>query len=782
MKIIASCCSVGSVSVTLLSTSIAMALAGGSEVMAQERAATQALDEIVVTATQRERSLREVPIAVSAYSGQVLEDSGIRDIRDLIGLSPSLDFQTPGGDSDSSIRVRGIGTNATNPGLESAVGVVIDGVPRSRTGVALSELGNVERIEVLRGPQGTLFGRSTSAGLINIITKSPNMQEFEASVSGTLGNFDYYRLGGYVTGPLVEGSSAGLLEVTYQRRDGFLYEVNTNRDINIMDRLFVRGKLSFEPSDVLSIDFSADYTNRDEDCCAAPLFIAGPSFDRVNELAAEQGNIGHASANPFDRLMATTAGRINQEDVEDYGISMQVTWANALGELTSITAYRDWKANRGQDFTHAGVDLGVIPEDGIIQKFQVLSQELRLQGEQGRLDWLVGLWYAREDASDERRFRMGSQFGDWFGGAAAFNPATLAAFTPLDGSVGFADQKGDDYSIFTHNVLALTDRLNLTVGARLTNIRKKIVVTGINENPACETAVAVGDGLGIALFCLAFWDSRMDPAGDSTSQSETAWSGTISLDYALWDNANTYVSYSRGFKAGGFNFDRAGFSTPANPDANDLAFPKETVDAYELGFKVDLFDRKLRASTALFYQEFVGFQTIQFTGVSFFVDSLPSVRTSGFEVELDWRPIPGLAAYGAFTYNDAVYSNNPANAAFAGQQMEMAPKRSFVGSLSYDTPLGNTGYEGRFHIDARHVSEHLTGGFDPNRAQGAYALANARLGIAPQGGAWRVEVWARNLFDRDHVRRILPATFQGGSYSAFLGDPRTYGVTLRMDF
>jgi len=740
-----------------------------------------AVEEIVVTATKRAKSLMDVPVAVTAVSGEALNNSGVRDIRDLLSLVPSLTFQTPGGATDSSIRVRGIGTSATNPGLEAAVGVVIDGVVRVRTGVALSELGDVERVEVLRGPQGTLFGRNTSAGLVNIITKRPNLEEFEAYVEGTSGNHDYFRLNGAVSGPIVEDELAGRLEMVVQRRDGFLQMVNENTDANIMDRAFLRGKLEYLPNDDLTLRFSADYTERDEDCCAAPIAILAPN-NQVDAIAAQIGLIGHASPDPFDRLQATTPGRINQEEVQDYGLSVEAEWNLDFADLISLTAYREYEARRGQDFDHSGADFGFIPKDGIIQTFDVFTQELRLQGERDRLEWLVGLWYANEQITDERRFRMGSQITEAFGGSAAFTPAVLDAFTPGDGSVGLAEQEGDDYAIFTHNTFALTDRLDFTLGARLTRNEKSVDVTGTNENPACDVAQQVGGGLDVAIFCLAFWDGRFNEAGDSASRDETEWSGTADLAYQLTDTANVYVSYSRGYKSGGFNLDRAGFSTPANPDADDLAFDEETVDAYELGLKADLLGGALRTNVAVFHEEFKDFQSIQFTGVNFVVLSLPGAETSGVEVETSWRPTERLSIDGSVSYTDARYTDDPGNGIFAGEDMELAPEWTATTAATYLYPIPDTSLSLKLHADARYMSSHLLGGTEPERIQGAYTMVNARVGLLGTDNGWALELWARNLFDEDFYRRIFPATFQSGSFSGFLGDPRTYGLTVRVNF
>lgn len=223
---------------------------------------------------------------MTAVSGEQLENSGITDIRELTSLAPSVQFQTPGGGADSSIRIRGVGTTSTNPGLESSVGVVIDGVIRARTGVALSELGDLERIEVLRGPQGTLFGRNTSSGIINILTRQPDFNGISRNVTVTLGNFNNRRISAAVNFPFVQDTLALRVEGSSELRDGFHSDANSNETLDNLDRQSVRGKLLWRPSETVSWTLSADYTTRKENCCVALLAIAGPTYNLVNQLAA----------------------------------------------------------------------------------------------------------------------------------------------------------------------------------------------------------------------------------------------------------------------------------------------------------------------------------------------------------------------------------------------------------------------------------------------------------------------------------------------------------------
>jgi len=768
----------GTVSVSAL---VIAATLSATPTLAQTGQEATVVDEIIVTATRRAQRLIEAPVAVTAISGEQLDNSGVSDIRELTSLAPSVQFQTPGGGSDSSIRIRGVGTTSTNPGLESSVGVIIDGVIRARTGVALSELGDLQGIEVLRGPQGTLFGRNTSSGIINVTTKQPDFNGISGNISGSYGSFNDRRISGAANFPLVDDELALRIEGSYELRDGFHSDANSNATLDNLDRQFVRAKLLWRPSETLSWTFTADYTNRDENCCVALLAIAGPTYNLVNQLAAARGGIGYSSTNPFDRRASKNKIRQNQEDIEDMGVSASAEWDLGWATLNSVSAFRSWEAFRSQDFDHSGADLGFFAPDGLNQGFDVLTQELRLQGENGRLDWLVGLFYADETVLNDSAFRMGADYPLIYGGAATFQASTLAAFRPGDGARGIGEQSGQDLSFFTHNVFHITDALSITAGLRYTQNDKEITYRGENFNPACDSAVLTSDAPGITRFCAPFWDTRLNPAGDSDARTEEATTGTVNIAYRVSQSLNTYASYSRGYKSGGYNFDRAGFTNRAAPNARDLAFVEETVDAYEIGIKGEFLDRTLRANFAAFHQTFEGFQLIEFTGVSFVVRSLAEVITKGAELELTWEPTPGLTLTNGLSYTDAYYPVNVLNRQYSGLELEQSPDWVNVSSVTWEFPIGD-GLTGVAYADARYSSEFFTGGFDPNRIQDSFTTANVRFSLRDANEAWQLDVFARNVFDQDYYRRVIPATFQAGSYSAFLGDPRTYGVTLRRNF
>jgi len=377
--------------------------------------------DIVITATRRNQALSDVPMAVSAVTAQQLENTGASDIRQLNQVAPSLLVSSTSSEAGAGVaRIRGIGTVGDNPGLESSVGVFVDGVYRSRAGVALTELGALDRIEVLRGPQGTLFGRNTSAGLISIITAKPR---FTTQVAGQIdvGNYDLRRAELSLTGPMTD-TVAARLDGVFLKRDGFLKDDISGRRVNDRHRWMLRGQLLFQPNDDLSVRVIGDFSKRDEECCAAPYLPAfdvaalggGSTTQQPSTIAGiERALGGIINDDPFHRHVSITAGRSYRSDVKDGGISAEAVYDFGGAELTSITAWRYNKYIRGQDADFNNLDILYRDDDGsAFNRFKTLTQELRLQGTAfgDRLDWLVGGYYANEKLRLDDNLAYGADY------------------------------------------------------------------------------------------------------------------------------------------------------------------------------------------------------------------------------------------------------------------------------------------------------------------------------------------------------------------------------------
>jgi outer membrane receptor protein involved in Fe transport len=668
---------------------------------AEPAADPEAENVIIVTAQGRQQVLADVPVAISAINSETLINSGANDIRQLNQVAPSLLVSSTGSEANGSARIRGIGTVGDNPGLESSVPVFIDGVYRSRSGIGLNELGEIDRVEVQRGPQGTLGGRNSSAGLISIYSKKPEFT-FGGTAEATYGNFDFFRIGGSITGPIAENLAARV-DGIYVKRDGFYTDAANNTDINDRDRVFVRGQLLFEPTDALSIRLIADYTYRDEQCCAAtyidpaitpsvgnlnnpstPLTPLQQNGNNIINVLRDLGQNLDAFSQGYSRNVSVTPGRSYAGITTDYGFSAQVDWDLGGATLTSITAYREYRAGQGGDVDYGTVDiLYRAPSDDAYRQFHTFTQELRLQGEafDGKLDWLVGGFFANEELTARDNLRFGSQYGRFAncrlvsgGGLAGLysptsplcvapgvGPATLAAATGASGAdivAGFTaldslndrgttidqyNQDGTNWALFTHNIVNITDSLALTLGVRYTNDQKDFSALFGNDNTVCTTvqglllddlsstnatARALAGGL-IGLSCQGNSTAELNGVSISDDRSEDEWTGTAILSWKATEDLLAYASFARGYKAGGFNLDRSALKSPILPFGGqagaqalvgNLQFDPELVDSYELGLKYAT--RPFSISIAAFRSDFSNFQLNTFNGTVFLVQNV----------------------------------------------------------------------------------------------------------------------------------------------------------------
>jgi outer membrane receptor protein involved in Fe transport len=883
--------------------------------------------EIVITAQGRRQVLEDVPIAVTAVGGNEMKNSGATDIRQLNQLVPSLLVSSTGSEANGSARVRGIGTVGDNPGLESSVAVFIDGVYRSRSGIGLNELGEIERVEVLRGPQGTLFGRNASAGLIHIISKKPY---FEPEVYGelTAGNYDLRRISGGVTGGITD-TIAARLDAVYVKRDGFYKVVDpaggTESRVNDRNRFFTRGQLLFQPNDALSVRLIGDYTRRNESCCGAVYwqtrevrdptpaaagvppspgdFALNPT-NRIMTVMQLLGAIFPSAGDPFNRLLAVTPGRTFKNKTYDWGVSGQADYDLGGASLTSITAYRGYKSYGAGDVDYGNVDIIYRDNDGnAFRRFRTFSQELRLQGSAfgDRLDWLVGGYYAHEKLRVSDNLKFGTQYGPFAacralagsgptpstiipflnpalpgclsptgrliiqglvpGTTPAFGAATPIFLAALDrlstlrdlGDVNsIYDQTSRNWALFTHNIFHITGKLDATVGLRYTKEHKDFSADFNNNNNICPVqqqqlgqfllnpALAATAGGIIILSCTGNSSVGLNSLNLQDDFGEHKLTGTGVLSYKATRALLMYASYSRGYKAGGYNLDRSDLGTALFPrtdaDARNLRFAPEVVDALETGFKYSR--RGITFNAALFLEKFKDFQLNTFNGTVFIVQNIDSckndlhgadqdqsattgactrddvrggVTSKGIELETAITPFRDLTITGGYTLADTRYKHNlvgsslgepldPALFLLPGQQISNAPKHTLTGSLTFTPRLGGTGLKGLLYIDGRWTSHFNTGSdLFPEKLQPSFFLANARAGIGSADGRWSVEVWAQNLFDKNYQQVAFNMPFQSSGpsngtieqvlrfdsavanqlYGSFLAEPRTFGVTLR---
>ncbi|MEE9280104.1 MAG: TonB-dependent receptor, partial [Myxococcota bacterium] len=430
------------------------------------------IEEIVVTATKREQSIQDVPIAISAFSGDDLQRRGIQQLEDLQQVAPSLIVYSSNSETNGgTLRIRGMGTTGNNPGLEAAVGTFIDGVYRSRSGQAFSELLDVERIEILRGPQGTLFGKNTSAGAVHIITAKPEF-DFNGHASFSIGDFNYDKGTLGLTGPLIGEKLAFRVAGMFAQREGYYKDLTSSDKFADRDRWSVKGQLLWTPTDTIDVRAIYDYSDRDESCCPAVFKDLGPTSGAV---AAVGGFLGPGDPKSLD--VGTNGDPF--EDVQDQGFSLEINWD--LGPditLTSMTAWRDFRVNRGQDVDFTSADILALRDEN--EKWQNFSSELRLVGTTGPLDWLVG-FYTYQERFDARLATVFGTAGPTFVGLLLEGLSdTVSSVDEVTGFLSPGDNTGaqrydqstEGYAIFSHNTWHITERLSLTGGARY-SVEKK---------------------------------------------------------------------------------------------------------------------------------------------------------------------------------------------------------------------------------------------------------------------------------------------------------------------
>jgi outer membrane receptor protein involved in Fe transport len=821
--------------VTLSCTFVGQAVAQAPGAAATTSGQVRSVDELIVTAQKRTQNLQDVPIVVTAVNAQQLRDAGVRDIKDLTVLTPGLIVTTTGSNTSTTARIRGIGTVGDNVGLESSVGVVIDGVYRPRNGVAFSDLGDLERIEVLKGPQGTLFGKNTSAGVINIITRRPEFT-LGANSEVTVGNYDAFGAALSLTGPLMGDKVAGRLYLAGRARTGFYENAGpAPRTTNDQHFYTARGQVLFRPNENFDLNVAADYTSRDEHCCGAVQILnaAGPT-------AVLNSIVPGAIRNPPDpRAFTIYSTHDDLKHVTDKGISAEAVWQTGwLGNatLTSLTAGRDWRSAGGGDTDATLVDVIYgpavdAPNTGFV-RFKQFSQELRLAGSTEKLNWLIGGFLSREDLTQHTRLVYGTQFEQYASGLLGGTLSSVFTGRPIGTTFLANEGQNDTYeqhesgeAIFTNNSYKVTDKFEVTLGARYTWEKKDLDTTWSNSDAAvgCSTAIAraripafaglpaslirPGGLLGIgpySLLCGTFQNPRFGVvATNSQHLDESKLTGTVKLSYRFTPEVLTYASYARGYKAGGFNLDRIAEPTQtvagqAAAPVLDTSFPAELTDSYEIGIKNTLLDRSLLLNATIFYQEFHGFQLNTFNGLVFNVTSVPKVISEGVDADFVYFPkaIDGLTLNGGVTYAETYYPNSTAsvlgtvtpgvpptgNARLPGSRLSLAPLWSVSASATYEHHVTEA-LIGRASINAKYVSSYNTGSnLDPVKNQPGFTLVNARLAVGPEDRRWQVELWGQNIFDQFYTQVGFDAVAQTGSYDAFLGLPRTYGMTLRLQY
>ncbi|MFA6219476.1 MAG: TonB-dependent receptor [Erythrobacter sp.] len=721
---------------------------------------------IIVTATKREQTLQETPISVSVTTGETLEQAQIRDILDLQTVAPSLRVSQLQNSSSSTFIIRGFGNGDNNFGIEPSVGVFIDGVFRSRSASSLNDLANVQRIEVLNGPQSTLFGKNASAGVISVITRAPQF-EFGGSVEATYGNYNNIQVKGDITGPITD-SLAFSVDGSYNKRDGYGTIVNLDEDVSDRDRWTARGQLLFEPSDTVRIRAIVDYSKIDESCCVVSTLVAGPTAQAVFAVG------GELSTDFFS--YDTYLNQIPLNEVENYGGSIQSDWELGAFTLTTIAAYRELKnfVDQDVDFTSADI-VGEVRD----QRVKTFTEEVRLSSDfDGPFNFLIGGFYFDESVDQDSRLTAGADARSFFsllaGNPLVFNGVEAALGLPQNSIFSAGLLTSEDYSLdnTSYSVFGTVDfepieGLVLTGGFNYTHDKKDFALSGVafdelaNINlvdaaiigatggtvttraqflalpAATQAALAAGATnpatnplLGLTPFQFQPPFLSIPNAVEDGRTRDDDLSYTLRAAYQINDNINAYVSYATGFKASSINLSRdsrpafgdyipgpvrSTFLAPSSPVLDGgIAVPNlntgsrfagpEDAEVWEIGFKGEW--DGLNVNLALFDQTLKGFQSFLFTGTGFQLNNAGEESVKGFELDTRIQPADGLVFTFALTYLDALYNSftdSPVGD-LSGQRPGGIPEFNIATSATYTHEFGGSGNRLVTRVDFSHES------------------------------------------------------------------------------
>lgn len=727
--------------------------------------ADDTIDEIYVVAQKRTQSLQDVPVAVSVLSGERILLAGIEDMFDVASEISALTVVQNTSPMNISFRLRRIGNEPNIPNFEPAVGLFVDGAFRTRTGVGSGDLFDIERIEVLKGPQSVLYGKNTTAGLVSIFTRQPT-DSFELSARASFGQIegydsaDMYRVNAAVSGPLTD-SLKGRLSGSYFNHGHTMKNLFVADDSQDMNRYSLRGQLSYEPSD--KIDARLILGRYVIDSANASEF----EIDGGIALAATNAAFGVPcpSSSATDRAFCNNRAVITDLGANDATLLVDFDMNNYA--LSSITGYEDYDTLRDADIDQLNINVIDLVHR---QSSESFSQELRINSpKKGAVEWLSGVYYYRNDY-----FRGDPVLPSIvLGSEAPFLqlPNGLPFGQPGDAGILKSTTKTEHFSVFGNLTWQPSENFVLTAGARWqTEDKSSVIVNAANHSTPTLITLILAPASGSA----------------NLSRDTNGWSWNLAAQYHWFDNLMGYVSASRGFKSGGFN---AGF-TPT-PGAS-REFDDETVVSYELGAKTMLFNDRVRLNAALFHAEYDDYQSAGFVSLRFRVNNAEQVEVSGMELDIDALLSENLTVSTSISYADARYDLYTRGACYfnrmpdnsdgtacvlSGSSLPLAPKWKTWLNLEYERAVN----VGTIHAGAdwtwidRHNSNST---LDPRHVQGPYSQFNLRGGL--RFGRYDVFAWINNIDDETVVLQSGPTNLFAGdpAFAQFLGTPRSYGLTL----
>ncbi len=774
-------------------------LATGATVANAQNA--QLLDEVVVTATKRVQTLQEIPIAVSVTDAETIEQAQIQDILDLQSVVPSLRVTQLQTSRNTNFVIRGFGNGANNPGIEPSVGLFIDGVYRSRSAAALSDLPRLERVEVLRGPQSTLFGKNASAGVISVVTPVPS-GESGGYISGSFGNYDALVVKGLYEGAITDNLVFDI-SATSNQRDGYYENLVTGEALNDRNRWSTRGQLYYTPTDNTEFRFIVDYDEIDELCCGVANLFSGPA---TGAILAVGGNVVPNDAFAYENFYDIDS----RNEVTNSGMSLQADIDFENFTITSITSLRDSENfdTPEIDFTSANL-VSQATNDINIETF---TQEIRFTSTgDGNVDWLFGAFLFDEEVEYTTEAIFGSAFRGYADAlVAGLAPGILGFlegqlglpvgatfFAPGTGAVETTSMENDAVSFFTQFDWHIGDTVTATAGLNYTIDDKEASVSQVNTDVFSSLPLgAFGlEALQPFQFLPPFVNFPNAVENGKTDDEEVTY--TVRLAWDVSDSVSVYGSYGTGFKASSWNLSRdsrpfpgdiaalttAGLVVPNLTTGTRFAGPEESTVA-ELGLKARF--EKLSLNMALFEQDIEGFQSNLFIGTGFILANAGKQSTRGFEFDLAYYPIDSLQINLAGTLLDPEYdsfpqgtdTNGPAD--LSGTTPAGIHETSISAGATYNFTLG--GKESYIRGDYQFDDDvQVVDNVSAQIASREVSQLNLSAGMIFDNGM-TVTLWGRNLTDDTFLLSAFPSLAQTGSFSGYPNQPRTYGITLRKDF
>jgi iron complex outermembrane receptor protein len=734
---------------------------GAGVVSAQEAT----LEEVVVTAQKREQGLSEVPISIIALDGEQVERSGVTRVEDLYAIAPSVNFSPAQSSSGAGLRIRGVGS-AGFSNLEPSVSTLIDGVVSGPGGAALTDLFDVERIEVLRGPQGTLFGKNASAGAVNLVSRGPTDVFSGYSVLRYADTLEESRFEGAIGGPLTDALRGRIAGYVMEQNKGQVYNPVRDEDENKRKRFGLRARADYALDDT-TFDVIVQYEEQDNACCRTSFYGLQPlAYGALTRLYLLPRLAANGVTPGPDNRLSIADGSLN-ESTETLHTVLTVSHEFGSGHvLRSITGYRDWYELDQIDVDGVDVNIGNGPRQE--RDLKLLTEEIQLLSPSG----------------NRFQYVLGASFYDQDSGTNALTAGGAGTILGQSSTLSITGIQVKNYAVFADGTFDVTPRWQAFAGVR-----------GLYEE------------MEISAFRTGNYFAFPPPGTFSAAAEtdDTNWVGRAGVRFIPSDSTSYYLSASRGYKGATIEGGNAIFN-PAT--RNKAIIDPETVEAYELGARTRLFDRRLTLNATLFYSDFFDYQASSFDNTinNQILRNAGELSSRGVEIDFAALPWQGMSLSGGVAYVDAEFTSYVGAPCTAVQNAtatcpDLDPGPGVIrGQDLSGKPLHNSP-EWQYNVRAQQDfmltaalgayvraeyfwrDEVVYGGdLNPDTTQKAFGLANFRAGMIFGGGKYEATAFVENAFDESYALRIYDSPGFTGSYSGFYGAERTYGVELRTKF